>query len=79
MVVLDYKSDFYSPLHTTLAVLVLRYGQAGMLCSFVAFSGLRKLAKAICHAKISFGHNFTCKTIAMIQQALGEKIVVVVK
>ena len=22
-----------------------------------------------------FGHNFTCKTIAMIQQALGEKIV----
>ena len=26
-----------------------------------------------------FGHNFTCKTIAMIQQALGEKIVEVVK
>ena len=25
------------------------------------------------------GHNFTCKTIAMIQQALGEKIVEVVK
>ena len=22
-----------------------------------------------------FGHNFTCKTIAMIQQALGEKII----
>jgi hypothetical protein len=22
-----------------------------------------------------YGHNFTCKTIAMIQQALGEKIV----
>ena len=26
-----------------------------------------------------FGHNFTCKTIALIQQALGEKIVAVVK
>jgi len=25
------------------------------------------------------GHNFTCKTIAMIQLALGEKIVEVVK
>ena len=25
-----------------------------------------------------FGHNFTCKTIAMIQQALGEKIIEVV-
>ena len=25
------------------------------------------------------GHNFTCKTIAMIQQALGEKIVEVTK
>ena len=25
------------------------------------------------------GHNFTCKTIAMIQQALGEKIVEVAK
>lgn len=24
---------------------------------------------------IMFGHNFTCKTIAIIQQALGEKIV----
>ena len=29
--------------------------------------------------RIMFGHNFTCKTIAMIQQALGEKIVEVVK
>ena len=26
-----------------------------------------------------FGHNFTCKTIALIQQALGEKIVEVVR
>ena len=26
-----------------------------------------------------FGHNFTCKTIAMIQQALGEKIVEVAR
>ena len=26
-----------------------------------------------------FGHNFTCKTIALIQQTLGEKIVDVVK
>ena len=26
-----------------------------------------------------FGHNFTCKTIAMIQQALGEKIVEIAK
>ena len=26
-----------------------------------------------------FTHNFTCKTIAMIQLALGEKIVEVVK
>lgn len=26
-----------------------------------------------------FGHNFTCKTIAMIQLALGEKIVKVAK
>lgn len=25
------------------------------------------------------GHNFTCKTIAMIQQALGEKIIEVTK
>ena len=25
------------------------------------------------------GHNFTCKTIAMIQQALGEKIVEIAK
>ena len=25
------------------------------------------------------GHNFTCKTIAMIQQALGEKIVEVIR
>ena len=28
---------------------------------------------------ISFGHVFTCKTIALIQLALGEKIVEVVK
>lgn len=26
-----------------------------------------------------FGHNFTCKTIAIIQQALGEPIIEVVK
>ena len=26
-----------------------------------------------------FGHNFTCKTIVMIQLALGEKIVEVTK
>jgi hypothetical protein len=27
---------------------------------------------------IMFDHNFTCKTIAMIQQAMGKKIVEVV-
>ena len=29
--------------------------------------------------RIFFGHNFTCKTIAMIQQALEEKIVEVTR
>ena len=29
--------------------------------------------------RFRFGLNFTCKTIALIQQALGEKIVEVVK
>ena len=29
--------------------------------------------------RFMFSHNLTCKTIALIQQALGEKIVEVVK